>query len=193
MKLPLLIHPPAPPAPTTSVCVDATGTTASSVSPLSLLSDLCEGNNKEVEGEEIVKKKGGRLKGTTNKAKRENSQNIQVAMQEATSLCIEEKDRVALTQAKRVADGKYASIIDSVRIKYDLDESSFSTETILSRIKNQNSTGIGKQIMSPIAEIEPKIVEWCRPLSGMGEALTKYELMALADDIIRDTVYKKIF
>lgn len=57
-------------------------------------------------------------------------------------------------------------------------------------MKNKNPDGMTYLNKSPIHEIEPEIVDWCQRLSDMVEALTKFELMLLVDDIIRDTPYE---
>lgn len=193
------VKPPTPPkddAPTTSITVG----NQTNISPLtastnmSPISDPSSSADKENQNNEIVKvrNKGGRNKGSTNAAKKAHELTVSIALTEASTLCLEEKNNAILLEM-RVPNGRSLEIVNEVKRKYDLNEESFSYETVRSRVKNNNPTGIGKQIQSPLAPIEPEIVDWCIRLSEMGEALTKYELMELTDDIIRGTKYETDF
>jgi hypothetical protein len=43
--------------------------------------------------------------------------------------------------------------------------------------------------MSPVAEIEPVIVQWCLLLANMGQLLTKASINELANEIIEGIFY----
>jgi hypothetical protein len=64
-----------------------------------------------------------------------------------------------------------------------------SYKMIKSRIRSNNPTGTATQKISPLAKVEPLICEFCIQLARIGEALTKYEIFELADDLIRGSVH----
>lgn len=87
----------------------------SELSPLTSVTNLSPTDDMSgTSCEEVVKNKGGRKKGSTNKAKTEYLQRIQDATKEATIRCIAEKDRSLSLNMKRVQDGKFAEIIATV-------------------------------------------------------------------------------
>jgi hypothetical protein len=81
------------------------------------------------------------------------------------------------------------AIIKETEEKYGLDEQSIKFDTIKSRLFANNLTGICHQKTSPIDEVEPLIVNCCVALGKIGDALTKFEVLELADDILVDTIH----
>ena len=63
-------------------------------------------------------------------------------------------------------------------------------ETIQSRIRNGNISGLAPQKRSPIEEVEPIIVEHCVRLAEIGSALTADEIIALAAEVIKGTEHE---
>ena len=189
---------PAPPVDnvTTSHTVDGTNLSPLTTSVASTVASTVASPVTEVREEAVEnvseKNKGGRKKGSTYKAKTEHLQKVKQALEEATTLCLEEKDLAESTK-QRVSNGKYIEIFSLVCSKYGLvqEEEGFKYETLRARLRTRNVNGMKNVITSPLEGIEPEVVDWCCKASRMGEAMTKYELMELADDLIRGTVYEQ--
>jgi hypothetical protein len=59
------------------------------------------------------------------------------------------------------------------------------------RVKQGNLDGVHPLLISPLFLVENVIVEYCILLARVGSALTKEEVMKLANDLIKDTVHAK--
>jgi Tc5 transposase DNA-binding domain len=56
-------------------------------------------------------------------------------------------------------------------------------------VKRNNLIAFSHQKSSPVAEIEPVLVEWCLMLANMGNPLTRETMIKLANEIIDGTVH----
>jgi hypothetical protein len=90
---------------------------------------------------------------------------------------------------KAVAHGTFMKIFKQTEEKYMLETGTIKFETIRSRILSQNLTAYCPQKVSPITEVEPLIINCCIRLSKMGESLTKFEVMEVANEIQIYTVH----
>jgi hypothetical protein len=95
----------------------------------------------------------------------------------------------AFIMVTRLDAGTLSNIIKTTESKYGLDENSLSVETIRSRIQTENASGFSHQKISPLADVEDLLVDCCCRLSKMGEALTKIEVMNLAEHLICDAIH----
>jgi hypothetical protein len=56
-------------------------------------------------------------------------------------------------------------------------------------LRANNPSGIAHQRVSPLNKVEPLLCDLLCELARLGEAQTKYEIMELANDLIRKTVH----
>jgi hypothetical protein len=160
-----------------------------------VVEDIIEGDDDDdLEDEEQKKtssesnsKKSGRPIGSTNEYKK--------VKQELIACCIT-KDAVALDESqqvsyesglKRLRNGTLTKIIKEIEEKNNLPKGTIQHETVRWRVKQGNLDGVHPLHISPLF----LIVEYCIRLARMGSALTKEEVMQLANDLIKDTVHAK--
>jgi hypothetical protein len=131
---------------------------------------------------------GGRKKGTTVRSKKQTQANIQLATTEIATTYIA-KQLAAKSQGKNVQRNTLANLIAVTANKFGLTESSLNFETIKSRIKSKNATGVAMQRSSPLLQVEPIILDWVLRLAEMGNPLTKCGIIELANEVIQDTIH----
>jgi hypothetical protein len=136
----------------------------------------------------LPKQKGGCTKGSSISSKLQKQSTVKDASTEATTLCFNAKT-AAKTSSKPVAHGTFKKNIKETETNFMLDEGTLKFETIRLRILSKQLTAYCHQKVSPITEVEHLIVDCCIRLSKMGEALTKFEVMELADDILLHTIH----
>jgi hypothetical protein len=110
---------------------------------------------------------GGRPTGTSNVAKRVKMETMKIAVTEATQMYASEVEKTEACGAKSVASGTLTSIMSRMEQKYDLEP-----VTIHKRILRDNHTGKANQRQSPLANVEPLLVEYCNRLFKIGAPLT---------------------
>lgn len=140
--------------------------------------------------EEQVFNIGGRKKGSTVAKKRQAKSNLANAKTEATQLCFQEFHKFH-NEESNIPCNTYITIIKEIEIKYNLVPNSISIHTIRSRIKRNNPTAHVPQKQSPIAGIEPMLVELCQGLAEMGAPLTKEQVMLLAASLMKGKEFEK--
>jgi hypothetical protein len=64
---------------------------------------------------------------------------------------------------------------------------SVKDETVLSRVKRNNISGVAHQRVSPLDEMEPLIIEWCERMAKIGMALARDNVVELVTDLIQET------
>jgi hypothetical protein len=156
-----------------------------SESPVNNKNETC---NNTLICESDVQRKGGRKKGTTINDKITRKNSVAKALTEAASLCSQAK-ALAKLDNKKLYPGTFKNLIKDTENKYGLEPTTIKFQTIKSRVLSKNLTGLCHQKISPLADVETIIVDCCSRLSKMGEALTKYEVMDLADNILTNTVH----
>jgi hypothetical protein len=80
-------------------------------------------------------------------------------------------------------------LIQQAVTKYDLDLKYFNEHTLHSRVMKKNPSSIAKHKVTPLSPIEPEIVKVVCQMGKVCNAMTKRDIMDLADDIIRGTIY----
>jgi hypothetical protein len=93
----------------------------------------------------------------------------------------------AIATSNNVAAGTLANLIQSTTNKLGLPDGIIKKETILSRLRRGNISGIAHHKISPLNEVEPLLVELCIQMAKIGEALTKENVMDLATELINGT------
>jgi hypothetical protein len=88
---------------------------------------------------------------------------------------------------KKVRDGTLKTIISEAEKAFGLPAGSLKEDTVKKRVARNNLTGLAPQSVSPLASVEPYIVDWCVRLANMGAALTKDQVISLADSLIERT------
>jgi hypothetical protein len=102
------------------------------------------------------RKKGGRPKGSTKKAKIESEENIKAAITTAA----EELAAKMKASEKRLAPGTLAGIIKRAKQKHGVEDTvEIKQETIRSRVKRDNTSG--DRLQTPMATVEPFLLAMC--------------------------------
>jgi hypothetical protein len=94
----------------------------------------------------------------------------------------------------KVPRGTFKKIITAAEEKFGLLPGSVNDETVLSRVKRNNISGVAHQRVSPLDEMEPLIIEWCEQMAKIGMALTRDNVVELVTDLIQepDTAKKRV-
>jgi hypothetical protein len=158
-------------------------TVVSDLTDTSIVAEIVEEENNTEVGE-LTSRKGGRSKGS-NKDKAIQKKSIDEALTKASELCLLAKKQ----STSKLPNGTFAGIIKETEQQYGLEDGTINFETVRSRVLAKNPSAISHQKMSPLSNVEDIIVECCCRLSAMGEALTKTEVMSLADDIVADSIH----
>jgi hypothetical protein len=132
----------------------------------------------------------GRRKGSTNAAKGEYLRKVQASITLATTRYADARSK-ANCKETRVLAGTLDAIIKVVEAENNLPIDTIKKKTVLSRIQARNHEGICHQKVSPIKEIEPMILDWCIRLAKMGQALTRDQVVGLADEVISGTIHEQ--
>jgi hypothetical protein len=134
-------------------------------------------------------KKTGRKKGCSKITKKKQKESYLAAI---TAVCtnFSEIKQSAKMKGKKVSPGLLKTLIEETEKEFGLPLGSIKTATVLKRVARNNVTVTSHQSISPLVMIEPYIVDWCVRLSNMGAALTKDQVIALAESLIDGTEYK---
>ena len=134
-------------------------------------------------GDELVnlrKNTGGRTKGTTIEAKQEYLRRKSIALPEISTEYAEQKRIADLNAKGSIAHGTLKNLILVTETKYSLKPGAIKMWAIRSRVFRKNFDGVARQKISPLAPLEPDVVQWCIELARMGVPLTKDEVISLA-------------
>ena len=149
----------------------------------------CQGMDNEIREDAITNAiLRGRKKGSTDAAKARDTAIQQAAVTEAANLCLNEYRRAQFNDVI-VEPGTYLNIIKDVEKRNGIKEKTISLETIKSRMRRNNTSGYAAQRTSPLAGIEPLIVEYCQRLSDIGAPLTRDQVIHLAYSAIKGTIH----
>lgn len=77
---------------------------------------------------------------------------------------------------KKLPNGTAKQIYDDVLSQLGVCPSDVSMYTIMSRVKRNNPTGYAPQSTSPLAGMEPELVEYCIRLAKMGSPCDKEQV-----------------
>ena len=132
--------------------------------------------------------KGGRKKGSTVAAKCQHKKTVHEALTLASNLCYIEYKK-AQDADTTVSSGTYARIVKQVETDNVLDANTIKIGTILSRIKRNNLSGYAPQRTSPLAMIEPLVVQYCQRLAEMGAPLTRDQVIGIAESAIKGNIH----
>ena len=104
---------------------------------------------------------GGRKKGSTKQAKKENAHRLEELITKC-AIIYDEK----LKEAKKaglcfIPNGTLKKIVNEEEVNSGLSVNTISLETVRSRVKRGSLTAYNKNQQSPINKIEPIIVEFC--------------------------------
>jgi hypothetical protein len=145
----------------------------------------------EVEVDSNESKKG-RKKGTTKANAKIRKENYLEALESAAKKFAAEKQK-AINSNRKVSNGLLQAIIVETEKEYNLPLNSIKYGTVKKRVSRNNLSGACHQSIPPLLQIEPYIVEWCIRLSNMGAALTKDQVINLADSLIKGTSFHDEF
>jgi hypothetical protein len=138
----------------------------------------------------VQKKRGGRPKGTTKRAAAKTCKKMKESITKAALLYEKAKEEARKEGKLAVSKGVLEKIVSDVETEAGLSANTISLDTIRSRIKRGNAKGINCYAISPIADLEPLIVEFCIRLAKIGNPLTKKTVTLLANDLVTDNEYE---
>lgn len=131
----------------------------------------------------VPKNKGGRPKGSTAAAKAENEERLKEAYIEATL----RYGRLRKERGKKKRNRNPSAVLRQVESEFGIPPFMLKLDTVKSRHKRGNATGKGKAHVSPVASMEPVLLDFCIKLARMGQPLDKEQVVTLANDLIKDT------
>ncbi len=134
---------------------------------------------------------GGRKKGSTKQAKKENARRLEELITKCAIIYDEKLKEAKKAGLRFIPNGTLKKIVNKEEVNSGLSVNTISLETVRSRVKRGNLTAYNKNQQSPINKIEPIIVEFCVRLGKMGCPLTKTTVIELANDIISGTELKE--
>jgi hypothetical protein len=76
------------------------------------------------------------------------------------------------------------NIIESLEMEHKLPPGTLKPETIRSRVKRKNISGVNKNLASPIEDLEPMIAQYIVYYAQMGDPLTRDEVIEVANELI---------
>jgi hypothetical protein len=128
----------------------------------------------------------GRCPKNSSAKKEMERQNTQLALTEAA-----EKYTLLMKEAEkknvRTKNGALQQIINNAEASHGLLPGTLNIGTVRNRVFRGNVTGEAHSRVSPLAAIEPMIVEYCLRLAKIGCALNKEQVITLAEDLIHGT------
>jgi len=133
-------------------------------------------------------KSGGRPKGSTKSAANAALQAVRTTTSKCVELYLNEKSQCG---SKKVPNGTLERIVSKVESEAGLEANTINRRTVRHRVLSGNVQGINTTQMSPVADIEPLIAEFCIRMARLGEPLSKTLVINLANDLIADTDYKE--
>lgn len=86
-----------------------------------------------------------------------------------------------------VPNGTLAKIIAQLEEEHGLEKKIIKPNSIISRLRRGNFHGIAPQKVSPLAEIEPLLVTYCRRLAKMGMPRSRDQVCSLMQSLISGT------
>ena len=164
-----------------TIVTSATSGVTSDITDEQILADVS--NNQQ----DAPTNPGGRKKGTTKKAIRENAQHIDELVTKCAVLYDDKIKEAKKAGLSYVPNGTLKKIISEEEEKAGLSVNTISLDTVRSRVKRCNLTAFNKNQQSPIFQIEPIICEFCIRLGKMGRPLTKTTVIELANDLVSGT------
>jgi hypothetical protein len=164
-----------------TIVTSATSGVTSDITDEQILADVS--NNQQ----DAPTNPGGRKKGTTKKAIRENAQSIDELVTKCAVLYDDKIKEAKKAGLSYVPNGTLKKIISEEEEKAGLSVNTISLDTVRSRVKRCNLTAFNKNQQSPIFQIEPIICEFCIRLGKMGRPLTKTTVIELANDLVSGT------
>ncbi len=138
----------------------------------------------------VTAKKGGRPKGSTKAAAEKMNALVKESITTAAILYNNAFEEARKSGKKAVPKGTLDKIVSDVETEAGLSKNSISLETVRSRIKRGNPGAIRTCSLSPIAGLEPLIVEFCIRLAKIGDPLTKKTVIQLANSLVVDNDYQ---
>ena len=148
-------------------------------------------DSSDTESGVACRNKGGRPRGSTDNAKFEREEAIRLA-QDSMAIEYDEKRKEAKRIGRKVENGCLEKIVKKWKRKYNLDDSVIiKKETIRSRSYNNKLIVKSFGPQSPMADVEPVLVDLIIKMSRIRRCLTPTQCLHLANDLIRGTDIEK--
>ena len=126
----------------------------------------------------VVANKGGRIKNASAK-KRIEKEKLHSAL---IQVCTKYNTEKEASLEKRLPRQTIDNIISKVELEHGIKDGKINRNTVIHRVRNKNFEGINAATISPLAEIEPLLVEMCLSCARIGYAQSKDELIQLAQE-----------
>jgi hypothetical protein len=167
--------------PVVDVQLPRVDSTISSDSMISSISPDCSSS----------RNKGGRPLGTSQELKAAILKAKDQASTECAVLYKDLQDKSRARGGSITKRGTLENIIKETEKKHGLLKGTIKTETIAKRVYRNNLTGQKYQCTSPVAKMEPVLVQYCIRLCKVGKALDKQQVLLLANSLIKNNDCEK--
>jgi hypothetical protein len=166
------------------------------VSDLSDPTDVCNtspnennpNNNNSTTADERTEqlpKKGGRPKGKTIEAKRNDIRNMQEALNHAATECLSIKQEAIQNGNARVKRGAYKEIVEATEKAFDLEVGSINMDTVLKRLQpGRKVVTAGKGSVSPLIAVEAHFLDVLLQFAAMRQPLTAHGALNMINSMI---------
>ena len=137
---------------------------------------------------------GGRPKGSRAVAtvESEKKRDVDAAMNEAASAILQEQKALKKDgKRKRLDKGFINNVIRKAEANYNLTPGRVKPSSVKTRVRRKNPAATNDATTSPLAPIEPVLVEWCQRMGQLRIPLDKTAVMRLVSDLIRGTPHQK--
>ncbi len=130
----------------------------------------------------VSRPKGGRPKGSRVKARNEKTNKMKAILVEAATMIITCKGE----SNERLGRHAKKEILRLLEVKHGLEENSLDAylDTIKSRVRTKNPSGLGKSQTLPMLDLEPLLVDYVVRLSEIGMPLNREGVIKLAISMI---------
>ena len=137
------------------------------------------------------RKKGGRPSGTTDDEKVKKDETIRLA-QDSMAIEYDHKRKESKRFGRKLENGFLEKLVKKWKIKYRLDDSvKINKATIRSRSYNQRLIVTSMGPRSPMADVEPVLVDLIIKMSRIRRCLTPTQCLHLANDLVKGTETEK--
>ena len=137
---------------------------------------------------------GGRPKGRRAVAtvEKEKKRDVELATTEAATEVIKRKQELKESgKRQRLDKGIINEIVSKAEANYNLTPGRVKLSTVKTRVRRQNPSAVNEATTSPLASIEPMLVEWCQRMGQLRQPLDKPSVMLLVSDLIRGTEHQE--
>jgi hypothetical protein len=125
-----------------------------------------------------------------NKQKEKHLQSVKDCTTQVASKLLQEQEAKKSSGRTKLPHHCLKKLIKETEAEYNLVLGTIKPETIRSRLRRNNISGVHKQRTPPLQIIEPLIVQWCIKMAQIGMSLDRHNVIELVNDLIVDTDFE---